>query len=78
MNELIEELTVSPKNTVMKKLTTIWAKISKGGTKLMKKFLTEFGSELKKKLIEEGVTTITKYLSDHGGDIIDTVSSVIS
>lgn len=77
-DELIEELTVSPKNTVMKKLTNIWAKISKGGTKLMKKFLTEFGSELKKKLIEEGVTTITKYLSDHGGDIIDTVSSVIS
>ena len=59
-DELIEELTSTPKNVVMKKLTGIWAKITKSGTSLMKSFFKSFGEEFRKKLIEETATVLTK------------------
>ena len=61
--ELRKNLTSKSKAWVIKKLATIWAKISKEGANLLKEFLA--GG--KKELIQKGV----KYIIDTGIDIIN-------
>jgi len=65
-DNLLEELTSSSQNTVVKKLAKIWAKISKNGAKLLKKLLSSFGQELQKKLIEGGAESFTDFLGELG------------
>lgn len=64
-NEVIslrDNLTTQSKVWVTKKLSIIWGKIAKQGTKLIKEFITE----AKKQTIQKGV----KFIIEHGPDII--------
>ena len=54
--ELQKNLTKKSKKWVIKKLTRIWAKITKEGPRLMKEFL----SESKKQILQEGVSLLMK------------------
>ena len=62
VTELRENLTKKSKKWVIKKLSKVWAKITKQGTKLMKEFLTE----AKKHAIKEGV----KFVFEKGIDLV--------
>lgn len=53
-DNLIQELPVLPKNTVISKLSRIWAKITKLSVSLGKGLWKEFQKELKKQLLEKG------------------------
>ena len=64
--ELREELTNSPKKKVIKKLSKIWAKIAKQGTKFIKEFL----SEARKEFIKEGIKEGFKWIMENGHNLI--------
>ena len=63
---LRENLTTKSKKWVVKKLTTIWAKIAKQGTKFIKEFL----SESKKELIKHGVKGLIEFVKENGMDLL--------
>ena len=63
--ELRENLTSKPKEWVVRKLSIIWGKLTKQGTKLLKKFV----SISEKQIIIEGV----KYLIEEGPDLINKI-----
>ncbi|WP_432672941.1 hypothetical protein [Flavobacterium sp. SM2513] len=62
VQDLRNNLTKKPKTWVIKKLSNIWAQITKQGPQLLKEFL----SETKKFVIKEGV----KFIMEKGADII--------
>jgi hypothetical protein len=61
--ELREELTKKPKKWVIKKLSFIWAKMTKQGTKLLKEFLNEG----RKEAIKQGI----KLFIEQGGNLLN-------
>lgn len=63
---LQENLTRTTKEKVVKSLSKIWAKTTRLGTKFIKEFLTE----VKKQFITKG----TKFLIEHGSDIIHEIT----
>ncbi|MGV7106103.1 hypothetical protein [Flavobacterium sp. U410] len=64
---LRENLTNKSKKWVVKRLTSIWAKIAKQGTKFIKEFL----SESKKELIKQGVKGLIEYVKENGIDLLN-------
>jgi hypothetical protein len=65
--QLKENLTRKSKKWVISKLTNIWAKIAKQGTKFIKEFL----NESKKELIKQGVKGIIDYVKENGQDLLN-------
>lgn len=65
--QLKDNLTRKSKKWVVAKLTNIWAKIAKQGTKFIKEFL----SESKKELIKQGVKGIIDYVKENGQDLLN-------
>ncbi len=65
--QLKDNLTKKSKKWVVSKLTNIWAKIAKQGTK----FIREFLSESKKELIKQGVKGIINYVKENGHDLLN-------
>lgn len=66
VNLLRENLTSKSKKWVVNKLTTIWAKIARQGTKFIKEFLTES----KKELIKQGIKGLMEYVKENGADLL--------
>lgn len=64
---LRENLTKKSKKWVVSKLTGIWAKIAKQGTKFIKEFL----SESNKELIKQGVKGLIDYVKENGQDLLN-------
>jgi len=64
---LRENLTFKSKKWVVSKLTGIWAKIAKRGTKFIKEFLTES----KKELIKQGIKGLIDYIKENGADLLN-------
>lgn len=67
VNELRNELTKESKYYIIKKLSKIWARI----TKLGPKFIKEFLSESKKEVIKQGVKTLINIVKDNAHDILN-------
>lgn len=67
INVLRDNLTSKSKKWVIDKLTRIWAKIAKQGTKLIKEFL----SESKKELIKQGVKGLIEYAKEGGTNLLN-------
>ena len=65
--QLKDNLTRKSKKWVVVKLTNIWAKIAKQGTKFIKEFL----SESKKELIKQGVKGIIDYVKENGPNLLN-------
>ncbi|PKP44838.1 MAG: hypothetical protein CVT95_10560 [Bacteroidetes bacterium HGW-Bacteroidetes-12] len=65
--QLKDNLTKKSKKWVISKLTNIWAKIAKQGTKFIKEFL----SESKKELIKQGVKGIIDFAKENGQDLLN-------
>lgn len=63
---LRENLTTKSKKWVVNRLTAIWAKIAKRGTKFIKEFLTES----KKELIKQGIKGLIDYVKENGTDLL--------
>ena len=51
----------------MNKLTNVWAKVAKQGTKFIKEFLTES----KKELIKQGVKGKIDFAKENGADLLN-------
>lgn len=64
---LRDNLTKKSKEWVVSKLTNIWAKIAKQGTKFIKEFL----SESKKELVKQGVKGLIDYVKANGADLVN-------
>lgn len=64
---LRENLTSKSKKWVVTKLTGIWAKIAKRGTKFIKEFLTES----KKELIKHGIKGLIDYVKENSADLLN-------
>lgn len=60
--KLIEELPHTTKNTVVMRMASIWASISKSGMSLMKKFLTEFGTSITKQIATSSAETLGEFV----------------
>ena len=69
IDELIEALPNTPKNSVLKKLAKIYATISKYGMTVLKKFLKTFGGEVNKKIAQLSMEKLSDFISKHGDDI---------
>jgi hypothetical protein len=54
-NTLAEQLPSTPKNVVLRKLSSIYAKIVKNGLTVLKKFMAKFGDALIEKLAEKTI-----------------------
>ncbi len=67
ITELRENLTTKSKKWVVKKLTTVWAKIAKQGTKFIKSFLAESN----KQIIVQGVKGLIEFVKENGTDLIN-------
>lgn len=65
--QLKENLTRKSKKWVVSKLSNIWAKIAKQGTK----FIREFLSETKKEFIKQGVKGIIDYVKENGHELLN-------
>lgn len=63
---LRNNLTNKSKKWIVNKLTTIWAKIAKQGTKFIKEFLTES----KKELVKQGIKGLIDYVKENGTDLL--------
>ncbi|MFA7379916.1 MAG: hypothetical protein WC150_05605 [Bacteroidia bacterium] len=63
---LRDHITNKSKKWVVTKLTSIWAKIAKQGTKFIKEFL----SESKKEIIKQGVKGLIDTLKENGADLL--------
>lgn len=66
INSLKNNLTTKSKKWVIHRLTTIWAKIAKQGTKFIKEFLTES----KKELIKQSVKGLLEFVKENGADLL--------
>ncbi len=67
INQLKNNLTKKSKMWVVSKLTSIWAKIAKQGTKFIKEFL----SETSKEFIKQGVKGLINYVKENGQELIN-------
>ncbi|WP_179317939.1 hypothetical protein [Winogradskyella undariae] len=67
INELRENLTNKSKKWVIKRLSKVWAKIAKQGTKFIKEFL----SESKKEIIKQGVKGFIELIKENGPDLLN-------
>lgn len=65
--QLRDNLTRKSKKWVVSKLTNIWAKIAKQGTKFIKDFLNESNKEL----IKQGVKGVIDYVKENGIDLLN-------
>jgi hypothetical protein len=65
--ELRENLTNKSKKWVVKKLSKIWAKIAKQGTKFIKEFLTDS----KKEATKQGVKGLIEFAKENGSDLLN-------
>jgi hypothetical protein len=63
---LRDNLTTRSKKWVVTKLTSIWGKIAKQGTKFIKEFLTES----KKELIKQSIKGLIDYAKENGADLL--------
>lgn len=65
--QLRDNLTKKSKNWVISKLTNIWAKIAKQGTKYIKDFL----SESKKEIVKQAVKGFIDYVKENGNELLN-------
>lgn len=64
---LRDNLTTKSKKWIVNKLTDVWAKIAKRGTKFIKEFL----SESKKEVIKQGIKGLIDYVKESGTDLLN-------
>lgn len=67
--DLIEDIPSLPKNTVLKRVSTVCAKIIKNGMGVLKKFINTSSPEFAKKIGQLGAEQIINFLKNHGDDI---------
>lgn len=64
---LRENLTTKSKKWIIDKVSKIWAKIAKSGTKFIKEFLTES----KKEIIKQGIKGLIDYAKENGIEMLN-------
>lgn len=64
---LRENLTTKPKKWIVDKVSKIWAKIAKSGTKFIKEFLTES----KKEIIKQSIKGLIDFVKENGNEMLN-------